>query len=79
MSTVIFSVRIDRKLRELMEQFSEIDWAEEVRKFLEERVRSLLREKILSEVDELREMLRQKVGTVRSSAELIREDVRGSS
>ncbi len=62
-----------------MEQFSEIDWAEEVRKFLEERVRSLLREKILSEVDELREMLRQKVGTVRSSAELIREDVRGSS
>ncbi len=39
----------------------------------------MLREKILSEVDELREMLRQKVGTVRSSAELIREDVRGSS
>ena len=39
--------------------FPEIDWGEEVRKFLEKRVRELLKERILSEADEIREILRQ--------------------
>ncbi len=74
MSTVVFSVRIDRRLKELMEQFPEVDWGEEVRKFLEKRVRELIKMKILGEADELREKLRREVGVLRSSAELVRED-----
>ena len=54
--------------------FPEIDWGEEVRKFLEKRVRELLKERILSEADEIREILRQEIGVLNSSAELVRED-----
>ena len=74
MSKVVFSVRISRKLKKLMEQFSDIDWSEEVRRFLEKRVRELVKMRILKEADEIREMLRSEIGVLHPSAKLIRED-----
>lgn len=75
--TTVFSVRIDRRLRELMEEFPEVDWGEEVRSFLESRVRELLRTRLLREADEIREKLRREVGVLKPSAGLIRKDREG--
>ena len=74
MSSVVFSVRIDRRLKELMDSLRDVDWAEEVRRFLEYRVREVLKSRLLAEADKIREELLHKYGTFRSSAELIRED-----
>ncbi len=51
-----------------------IDYAEAVRRFLEELVARERRRLALEKAREVREMLRSKVGTLSPSAELIRED-----
>ena len=74
MSSVVFSVRIDRKSKELLDQFREVVWSEEVRRFLRKRVMVLAQERILREADEVLEQLRKELGLLSSSAELIRRD-----
>ena len=74
MSKVVFSIRIDRKLKKLMEQFDDINWSEEVRRFLEKRVRELVKMRILREADEVRKKLKSEIGLLRPSTGLIRED-----
>ncbi len=68
MSTTI-TVRIPRELKEKMKENPQ-EWSEEVRSFIEERVRNLELEKTLEEIGSRAEKRRVKV----DSTILIRED-----
>jgi hypothetical protein len=71
--SVAISVRVRRELKEELERLG-IDYAEAVRRFLEELVARERRRLTLEKAREVREKLRSKVGTLSPSAELIRED-----
>ncbi len=69
MSDVI-SIRIPKELKEKMKKYSFVDWSDEIRKFLEERVRTLDLLEVLDDIEEEARKRRVKV----NSAILIRED-----
>jgi len=69
----VVSVRISRELKEKMDRFrNRVNWAEEIRRFIEERVRELEREKVLKEVEKLLHGLPTQPRGVISS--VVRED-----
>ncbi len=68
MSTV-YSVRIPKRLREALNKLQDVDWQEELRTFLEQRVRTEYVRKQLEEAGKLRAQMKE-IG----SAEIIRED-----
>ncbi len=69
MSTTVYSIRIPREIREAMEKMKDVDWQEEIRKMIIERVRKELKRRLLEEAKELR-------GKMKSSniSDMIRED-----
>lgn len=69
MSTV-YSIRVSMELRKMMEEMKDINWQEEVRRMLEELVKTKSKERLLAEAKKLREDMKAEV----SAAELIRED-----
>jgi hypothetical protein len=71
--SVVISVRVRKELKEELERLG-IDYAEAVRRFLEELVARERRRLALEKALKVRERLRSKVGTLSPSAELIRED-----
>ncbi len=71
--SVVISVRVRKELKEELERLG-IDYAEAVRRFLEELVAREKRRLALEKARGVRERLRSKVGTLSPSAELIRED-----
>ena len=66
-------MRVRKELKEELERLG-IDYAEAVRRFLEELVARERRRLALVKAREVRERLRSKVVTLSPSAELIRED-----
>ncbi|PVU75153.1 antitoxin [Acidianus hospitalis] len=73
MTTTVISIRVDEKLKKELEELG-IDYAELVRKYLEEVVRKEKKRRELEEADKIREELLKTHGYYSSSAELIRED-----
>ncbi|OYT58823.1 MAG: CopG family transcriptional regulator [Desulfurococcales archaeon ex4484_217_1] len=69
--SVVFSVRIPRKLKKLMDECKGVNWAEEIRAFIDRRVREILMEDYLRVAREARKQLDKVPVPV---DELIRED-----
>ncbi|MCX8170752.1 MAG: antitoxin [Candidatus Bathyarchaeota archaeon] len=69
--SVVISLRVPRRLKEELERLG-IDYASELRAFLEELVRIKRAERLRLEMDRLREGIRRIEGNL--SAEFIRED-----
>ncbi len=69
--SVVFSVRIPKKLKKLMDECKGVDWAEEVKVFLNRRVREILMNDYLRVAKEVRKQLDRVPLRV---DELIRED-----
>jgi hypothetical protein len=70
--SVVFSIRIPRKLREEMEKLKDVDWRNEIIAFIEERVRMYKRMKALQEINRMLEELPE---TPRGMAgKIVRED-----
>ncbi len=55
--SVVFSVRIPKKLKKLMDECRGVDWAEEVRAFISRRVRELLMKDYLEVARKVRKQL----------------------
>ena len=55
--SVVISFRIPRRLKEKMDSLEDVNWSEEVRRFLEARVGELYRRKVLEEVRRVIEKL----------------------
>jgi len=71
MSTkTVYSIRIPKEVRKVMEEIKDINWQDEVRRTVEKLVRKKSREKLLKEAEKLRKEM--KAGT--AAAKLIRED-----
>ena len=71
--SVVLSVRIPKKLKEEMDKLRDVvDWSPEIRAFIEEKVRTYKRIKVLEEVDRILEQLPE---TPRGLTDrLVRED-----
>jgi len=67
--SVTLTVRIPRELKERMSKFN-IDWGEEIRRFLEERVAQLEALQLLDEIEKMASNRR----AVSDSVKIIRED-----
>ncbi|UXD21245.1 hypothetical protein IPA_01765 [Ignicoccus pacificus DSM 13166] len=68
--SVVFSVRIPKELKEKMEKMN-VNWAEEVRRFLEQRVKEEEEKKVMEELKAFRSSLQGR--KIVPSEALIRE------
>jgi len=66
----VYSIRLPKKLKDEIENFAEVDWQNETRTFLEERVR---KERIKKQIGEARKN-KQRMKTTIDAAKLVRED-----
>ncbi|GAA5420664.1 hypothetical protein Stok01_02629 [Sulfurisphaera tokodaii] len=66
----VYSLRIDKELREEMEKYN-IKWNEEIENFIRRRIEELKKEEILKKINEILQTMPE---TNSSSAELVRED-----
>ncbi len=69
MSTTVYSVRIPKEIRDAMEKTKDIDWQEEIRKMIIERVRQETKKRLLEEAKEIRKKMKSS-----NISEMIRED-----
>lgn len=69
MTKVVYSIRISEEVKKMMECI-DLNWQEELRKVVEDRVREEYKKKLLNKARELRKKMKTSV----SAAELIRED-----
>ncbi|WP_457590335.1 type II toxin-antitoxin system VapB family antitoxin [Geoglobus sp.] len=69
MSTTTYSVRIPREVREAMERMGDVNWQEEIRRMIIERVREEAKRRLLDEAKELRSRMKSSEIT-----KMIRED-----
>ena len=72
MSDVI-AVRVPKKLKDELQELK-VDYAEDVRKYLERRVKAEKLKQTVKEIDNFRTALGKKTGITESSADVIRED-----
>ena len=71
MSTNVYSIRIDDRIRRMMDEMNDVNWQAEIRQSVERMVREKKKQKLLEEAKELwKDQIPNKVGAV----EMIRED-----
>ena len=71
MSTkTVYSLRIPKEVRKIMEEMKDINWQDEIRRTVEKLVRKKSREKLLREAGKLRAEMK----TCIAASKLIRED-----
>jgi uncharacterized ubiquitin-like protein YukD len=71
MSTNVYSIRIDDRVRRMMDEMSDVNWQVEIRQSVERIVREKKKQKLLAEAKELwKDQIPNKIG----AAEMIRVD-----
>ena len=71
MSTNVYSIRIDDRVRRMMDEMAYVNWQAEIRQSVERMVREKKKQKLLEEAKELwKDQIPNEVG----AAEMIRED-----
>ncbi len=71
MSTNVYSIRIDDRVRRMMDEMNDVNWQAEIRQSVERTVREKKKHKLLEEAKELwKDQIPNKVG----AAEMIRVD-----
>jgi len=71
MSTNVYSIRIDDRIRRMMDEMNDVNWQAEIRQSVERMGREKKKQKLLEEAKELwKDQIPNKVG----AAEMIRED-----
>jgi len=71
MSTSVYSIRIDDRIRMMMDEMSDVNWQGEIKQTVEMMVREKNKKRLLSEAQEL--WKHQKPNAI-GAAEMIRED-----
>ncbi len=71
MSTNVYSIRIDGRIRRMMDEMSDVNWQVEIRQSVERIVREKKKQRLLTEAKELwTNQSPNKIG----AAEMVRED-----
>ena len=71
MSTAVYSVRIEDRIRQMMDEMSDVNWQGEIKQTVERMVREKKKERLLAEAVEL--WKHQKPNAI-GAAQMIRED-----
>ncbi len=71
MSTAVLSIRIRRELKEKMTKYKDVNWREEIERYIESRICELEKQSVLSEV---RRLLKDLPRSSIPAWKLIRED-----
>jgi hypothetical protein len=71
MSTAVYSVRIEDRIRRMMDEMSDVNWQGEIKQTVERMVREKKKERLLAEAQQL--WKRQESNAI-GAAEMIRED-----
>jgi hypothetical protein len=71
MSTAVYSVRIEDRIRQMMDEMSDVNWQGEIKQTVERMVREKKKERLLAEASEL---LKHQNPSAIGAAEMIRED-----
>lgn len=66
----VYSIRIPKEYRELMEDMDDVNWQEEIRKITMELIQKKCKYKLLKDAEKLRKEMKTDI----ESAKLIRED-----
>jgi len=69
MSTNVYSVRIPKEIKKAMERLKEINWQDEIRKLITQKVKEESKKRLLLEAKVLRAKMKSS-----NIAEIIRED-----
>lgn len=69
MTKTVYSLRISEEAKKMMEE-TDINWQEELRSLVEDRIRQIYKEKMLKQAKEIRESMKTSV----LGSDLIRED-----
>jgi hypothetical protein len=70
-STHVYSIRLHKDVRQLMDEMDDINWQEEIRRLVETKVRETNKQRILLRAEKrLEKMVENKIG----AAMMIRED-----
>jgi len=69
----VIAVRVPKKLKEELQELN-IDYADDVREYLERKVKAEKLKRVMKEADAFRNELSKKTGVTASSADIIRED-----
>ena len=72
MSDVI-AIRVPKKLKDELQEFN-VNYTEDIREYLEKRVKAEKLKQVIKEIDAFRNELGKKTGITESSADMIRED-----
>jgi arsenate reductase-like glutaredoxin family protein len=72
MSDVI-AIRVPKKLKDELQELN-LDYAEDIREYLERKVKAEKLKQVIKEIDAFRNELGKKTGITESSADIIRED-----
>jgi hypothetical protein len=70
----VYSIRLPKKLKDELENYRDVDWQNETRAFLEERVR---RERIKKQIEEARKN-KERMNVTIDASKLLREDRTGA-
>lgn len=71
MPTNVYSIRLDDRIRSMMDEMADVNWQAEIRQTVEKMVREKKKQRLLSEAQELwKQQTPNKVG----AAAMIRED-----
>lgn len=71
MPTDVYSIRLDERIRRMMDEMNDINWQAEIRQTVEKLVREKKKRRLLAEAQEL---WKQQTPCEVSAAEMIRED-----
>jgi hypothetical protein len=70
-STNVYSIRLHKDVRQMMDEMDDINWQEEIRRLVETKVRETNKQRILLRAEKrLEKMVENKIG----AAMMIRED-----
>ena len=72
MSDVI-AIRVPKKLKDELQELN-VNYAEDVREYLEKKVKAKKLKQVIKETDAFRNELSKKTGITKSSTDIIRED-----
>ena len=72
MSDVI-AIRVPKKLKDELQELN-VNYSEDIREYLERRVKAEKLKRLMKEIDTFRNELAKKTGITTSSADIIRED-----
>ena len=71
MTTSVYSIRLEKEIRQMMEEMDDINWQTEIKQIVEKTIKERKKQRILARAQE---RWKDQVLNDRGAAEMIRED-----